>query len=293
MQLTTVSRLRSFSIGLLVVIFVSPVFGQDTNPFDEHVKAATAKGALARTNASGPDTNPFDEQDKAATAKGASARTSTARTGTAAPASTQTGDDDPFFAKPAKVSRPPTLREQIETKRIDIHERAEFTVGKLVKTIRKDYPTLNIIVSKNTVSSKIPPIELSNATILSVLYAMQAATESELSFEFLEPDENVICISRDPDIGPAPEATVSVFNVEEILKNTPEESFLSAVEIGLNMQGGSGSKVEMVLHKETKLMFVKGMYRQLETVQEIVDKLAEISLGRVNGGGGFGGGGPR
>lgn len=64
-----------------------------------------------------------------------------------------------------------------------------------------------------------------------------------------------------------------VFSVREILSQTEEEDLLSAIEIGLNLDGKESSAL-MKLHQETGLLFVKGSRDQLRLISDIVEQLA-------------------
>ena len=239
MQLTTFSRLRSFSIGLLVVISVTPLFGQeDSDPFG----GVTVSAADASTAAS------------------------------------------------KKEER--SLEERLQTSKIDIDVGSEFTVDGMVSTIRDTHPDLNIIVGRNCGDMKIPPMQLSDVSVMAALNAVEYATESEVMLEFVGPDESILCLVVDPSIGGPEKATMSVFNVKNILVDTPEESFLSAIEIGLKINGDSSKNLKMTLHKDTMLMFVKGLRAEKQIVELIVDQLGgEPQRQGSFGGGGFGGGG--
>lgn len=91
---------------------------------------------------------------------------------------------------------------------------------------------------------------------------------------------------------------LTVSSVASLLERIEEQSLLSAVEIGLEMQG-SGSNVTMKLHQETGLLFVKGPKSSVQLVHQVINELESSAFsgaggrggGRRGGIGGGGGGG--
>ena len=83
---------------------------------------------------------------------------------------------------------------------------------------------------------------------------------------------------------------LTVSSVADLLERIEEQSLLSAVEIGLEMQG-SGSNVTMKLHHETGLLFVKGPESSVELVHQVISELESSARNRGGGRGGGGRGG--
>lgn len=81
---------------------------------------------------------------------------------------------------------------------------------------------------------------------------------------------------------------VQVINGKQLLEKMAKEDLLSAIEIGMQMQGNVDA-IELKLHEQTGLLFVKGTQDNNQLVSQIV-----AELNKANGiafAGGFGGSG--
>ena len=155
---------------------------------------------------------------------------------------------------------------------------------------------LNIVIAKDARKVMIPSMFLKQVSVLSVLQAIQVATQGELRCDFAS--EGLIQIGRRPESNSA-KASVRVFNVGNIVDSSDkaEASLLSAIEIGLELVESSPEKISLKFHKETKLLFIRGSSTDIDIVMQVIDQV-EAGLSKPkpkhsdmeDDGGGFGAG---
>lgn len=157
--------------------------------------------------------------------------------------------------------------------KVDIEFTKRTKVTDFLESIQDQVSTpLNIVVSRDAYTIMIPPMKLKNVSVQAALNAATSATESELNWHFGD-DFEVINVQL--DIGYASETSevIKVLNAAHILEQTEEASLLSAIEIGLGMRTSSEREVTIKLHKETKLLFIKGVHDDIKVVLEIVNEI--------------------
>ncbi len=129
---------------------------------------------------------------------------------------------------------------------------------------------LNIVVTDSARDYVLPSIEIK--TTLDGAVGCLEACATEFQEVFVESDitgDLLFIIMRDHRDPPV----VQVMNVKAILVNVDKEDFVSAIGIGLEMAGGDPDGVDMKLHEETGLFFVKGPLDRIEVIQQIVQQL--------------------
>lgn len=184
------------------------------------------------------------------------------------------------------------LERTVRESKVDIEFVERTKVTDFLDNIQDQVSTpLNIVVSRDAYSIMIPPMRLKNVSVQAALNAATSATESELNWHFGD-DFEVINVMLDIGYASDSSDTIQVVNASEILEGTEEASLLSAIEIGLEMRASSERKVTIKLHKETKLLFIKGVYDDIKVVMQIVEKLGGEPWPQQGSGigGGVGGG---
>ncbi|MEL7496182.1 MAG: hypothetical protein AAFN77_01140 [Planctomycetota bacterium] len=177
-------------------------------------------------------------------------------------------------------------------------------------TIKRVETTLNVVVTESAKNFMLPEIQVTTNTqgVLNLLDALGGPDHQIMIQEMTQDNDDVIFVV---DIDTQLESEVAVINAKQLLETIEETDMLSAIEIGFQMQGRGGSQVELKLHKETGLLFVRGTYIQTQLVNNVIRELhasrglqtpnrgggAEGMMGGIGpgmsmgmGGGGFGGG---
>ncbi len=152
----------------------------------------------------------------------------------------------------------------------------------------------NIFIADSARNLQVPPVQVTT-NMQGALGILEMLSNGSNGFQQilvnLDPSETITVISVD---GVVP-LTVEVINSRQLLNHMKKESLLSAIEIGLQMLGDSGG-IELKLHEETGLLFVKGVEQKTELVRRIIEQLyvanAPVLQGRGMSGGGSGGGFP-
>ncbi len=146
---------------------------------------------------------------------------------------------------------------------------------------------LNIVVHPEIQDVVVPSIALKNVTVIGALNAVTIALSHSIELDSDDTDE-ILSITR--AAGYVPSSDVMVFNLKDVLKNTSQESFLSAVEIGIDMMGGSNADIKLKLHEETKVLFVKGSDQEIGLISNLVKEISGtgggLTYGDLLGGGG-------
>ncbi len=189
-----------------------------------------------------------------------------------------------------------SLEEKLQKYKVNIDVSRPLKVTEFIEQLQQsvsdEFGTpLNILVSRNAKSALIPKMRLREVSVYAVLNAAVIAAENEIAWDYSADDEEVIVINLDADYEYQSIETVTVVNVSDILQDTEEASLLSAIEIGLELRDSSKENVTIKLHKETRLLFVKGIEADINIVMKIVAELGGKPWSSKGGGGGFGGGG--
>ena len=141
----------------------------------------------------------------------------------------------------------------------------------------------NIVVTEAARDFQLPEIKISsNFKGVTNLLGMLGGRGAHISIEEIEEDDTLIYLI---DVSYDDEPEVHVINTRQLLGRLPEEDVLSAIEIGFQMQGRTQKKgIELKLHKETGLMFVRGTTNETSLVDNIVGELyASLGIQRVSG----------
>lgn len=154
----------------------------------------------------------------------------------------------------------------------------------MIKDATAGKEQLNIVVTENARDYRLPPIQV------------QASLEGAIGIiQGCSTDKNLVDVDTDPTgeiyivrVEYEDPLKFTVDNIKELLQMVDKESLLSAIEIGLEMQG-SGSAVTMKLHEETGLLFVKGPETSVEVVHQVIHELAKGAYESRGGGGARGG----
>ena len=152
----------------------------------------------------------------------------------------------------------------------------------------------NIFIADSARNLQVPPVQVTT-NMQGALGILEMLSNGSNGFQDilvdLDPSETITVISVD---GVVP-LTVEVINSKQLLNHMKKESLLSAIEIGLQMLGDAGG-IELKLHEETGLLFVKGVEQKTELVRRIIEQLYVANApglqGRGMSGGGSGGGFP-
>ena len=179
---------------------------------------------------------------------------------------------------------------------VDI-EGADLNVQQYIQAIQSQCPVhLNFVVMEEARKIKLPSIKLANVSAGAAINAMSVATEGLVTFEY-DDSGQIGYVSRQQGYVPANE--FSVLNLSGVLAVHNNESFLSAVEIGMEMMGSKNSSIQMKLHEQTKTLFLKGSPEEIYLIEKLVQQLtprrgAGGAIGGLIGGGsgrGLGSGG--
>lgn len=154
----------------------------------------------------------------------------------------------------------------------------------LVKDVTDGKEVLNIVVTESAENYKLPPVQV-RASIEGVIGVIEGCSTAK---NLIEVDTDVtgeVYIVRVEYEEPM---SFTVDSVKDLLEVVDQTALLSAVEIGLEMQG-SGSAVTMKLHEETGLLFVKGPESSVNLVHQVIDELEKGAHSGRGPGGGRGG----
>ena len=165
---------------------------------------------------------------------------------------------------------------------LDLHFSKPTALSEVIDEIRAQNE-INIVLAPDLNQVLVAPIQLKNISLSAVLSSLSIATGGEVEWKLAGSNEDVVWISRNPQFvnkkHKQPEVTVHVINASRILANQQisEASLLSALEIGLEMNNSSPDSVNLKLHKETKLLFMRASENDAGIVFEIVDRLEEMN----------------
>lgn len=168
------------------------------------------------------------------------------------------------------------------------------TIGEyvgLVRAIHDNSQPLNVVVTESAENFRLPSVN-AQTTLEGVLGVIEGCSTEANSVNVDTDNSGEVYIIRVEYQEPI---RFDVTSVKALLNDIPKESLLSAVEIGLEMQG-PGANVSLKLHEETGLLFVKGPESSVELVQTIIDQLeggVSREAGNAGGSDGRGGSGGR
>ncbi len=162
-------------------------------------------------------------------------------------------------------------------------EFAGGTVDEYVGMVRKAAAGTNIVITGMAGDFILPDIQLNKVPVDSALDCIVRASRDQLSMYY---SDHVVFVEDDRQ---PPTTGVTVINVKQLLASVDKADVLTAIEVGMEMQGEQPVKIELKLHEETGLLFVKGLHSQTHLVTEIVNQMMMgIPSGGLGGGGGFG-----
>lgn len=164
----------------------------------------------------------------------------------------------------------------------------EMSLKQFVQVLQEQSPIhLNVIVLDDAMDIRIPPMALTNVTAGAVINALRIATNELVTFDYDETGQ-VGFFGRSENYARSSEVTV--VNLKSVLNRFSNESFLSAIEIGIKMMGSDNSNLQMKLHEETSTLFLKGANNEINLVMQVVDQMskpeAEDHTGQLFGVGG-------
>jgi hypothetical protein len=163
---------------------------------------------------------------------------------------------------------------------------------------------VNVILDDSVREMKLPPIKFSNVPVDAAIQILERVNVKGARVN-IDRRESIYVITGQllfPPAGPQ-DVYTTVLSVREILDEYDQSDVLSAIEIGLKMMespstgntngpGSSEPLVDLKLHNETGLLFVKGTDEQLDLVSRITEQLEKGYGGRRAGGGTFSGATP-
>ena len=178
-----------------------------------------------------------------------------------------------FFVCP-NISTAQTTSDNSEKNKIEI----AFPGGPIadfVEMISRPYvengetKKLNVILKDSARSVRLPKIEIKTTMdgILSCLEAL-SGNDYQISIHRIGADNDVVLIN----VESMSELEVVVISAKKILGTLDEADVLAAIDIGFKMYGGT-PEIELKLHKETGLLFVRGNRSETQLVHDIVNEL--------------------
>ena len=150
-----------------------------------------------------------------------------------------------------------------------------------------DWP-LNIVLVDKARDFNLPPIKIRTNLDAAVQVLASCSSQYERLDVVRDREANVQFIrlrNSNPVI-------TEVLNVRSILEDMPHEDFSSAIAIGMEFAGGDSDEIDMKLHDETGLLFVKGPENKIMLVQRIINQLQPRGTGGFGRARGSSGGGP-
>ncbi len=195
-----------------------------------------------------------------------------------------------------------TFAQALETGEIKQTATINFSGGKLSEYIdlvrEKKLPAfnsegemqpMNIFITEDARNVRMPSVEMT--TTFDGFLGILSTISNERQKIIVDSTNDVTRISVDN----RNLTRVQVINAKQLLEKMDKEDLLSAIEIGMQMQGNEGA-IELKLHEQTGLLFVKGPHENTELVGQIVAELYQANgggfgAGSVRDGGGIGGSG--
>ena len=166
--------------------------------------------------------------------------------------------------------------ERVNEIKIDLKFDSPLVLTEFLELVQTQTPfPLNTVIQRGAENVMIPPMSLQQVSVKSVFDAVYQATEYELEWDF-EGDDQTCSIRLNPDYDGEPGRPLMVINVSRILQGRNLETLMSAIELGLQMQNdgkNQNEKVNLKLHEQTRLLFVKGTDAELDVVYQIVEQL--------------------
>jgi len=186
-------------------------------------------------------------------------------------------DDDMFADDTPRHDVALSLKQKLDDYRVSI-DFPEMSLEEFLHHLQDRLPSpINLIIRKGAHQIKVPRMRLKDVSLTSVFNAIFIATEYEVVFEMGDHEE-IGHIGRNENFEAS--RTVTVLNVSQILDGQDQTSLLSAIEIGLQMMGSSKSNVELKIHEETQLLFVKAKKDVTNVIIKIVTELGGVATRR-------------
>lgn len=174
------------------------------------------------------------------------------------------------------------LEERIAEEKIDLIIEEPTAVTEVVgKLIGRQARGINVVLDKLSRDVQVLPMRLESVSIQAALHAICHATDNQLEWDF-DGDGEYIYIAADSHFVDMNETKVHVINVSHILTRedlqNPQESMLSAIEIGLEMNNSSPKNLNVKLHGDTKLLFIRAGKSDADLVYGVLEQLGGESL---------------
>ena len=180
------------------------------------------------------------------------------------------------FAQENTIEEVGDFYNRVNEIKIDLKFDSPLVLTEFLELVQTQTPfPLNTVIQRGAENVMIPPMSLQQVSVKSVFDAVYQATEYELEWDF-EGDGEIISVRRNPDYDGEPGRPLMVINVSRILQGRNLETLMSAIELGLQMQNdgkNQNEKVNLKLHEQTRLLFVKGTDAELDVVYQIVEQL--------------------
>ena len=145
------------------------------------------------------------------------------------------------------------------------------SLGAFVKLVRQmndsEGKACQMVVTEGAKDYPLPEIEV-RTNVEGAIGIMEACSNETATIYVNPTSPNVLIVTVEREQQPQ---TV-VLNVQRILERVDQESMLSAISVGMEMLAPS-EKVQLKLHEETGLFFVKGSQASCRLVGEIVEQL--------------------
>jgi len=214
----------------------------------------------------------------------------------------QTPRDNPA-ATPAKPSAAaaaaPVVRDAtpISERRFDV-EFDGLNLAEAMDIMRQKLPDLNIVVPPSLNSAPIGLLKLRNVSVLGLVRAISAATDSRVEGQF-DDDSYLTFVSNDGI--PQPESVCRVLSLRQYLDGKKDDEMdrairdlnevveMARMHLEKSRPGVQMKTPEFSVHRATKLLIVVGSPESVSIVEEVVTAVSNGSVGPAFPGG-FGGG---
>ena len=182
------------------------------------------------------------------------------------------------FAQENTIEEVGDFYNRVNEIKIDLKFDSPLVLTEFLELVQTQTPfPLNTVIQRGAENVMIPPMSLQQVSVENVFDAVYQATEYELEWDFEgDGDGEIISVWRNPDYDGEPGRPLMVINVSRILQGRNLETLMSAIELGLQMQNdgkNQNEKVNLKLHEQTRLLFVKGTDAELDVVYQIVEQL--------------------
>lgn len=181
---------------------------------------------------------------------------------------------------PAIGQEPPIEKKrdlsQVKEKLLDEVEFPGGTTGEYIKLLQTKVP-LNCVISEPAVTFRLPEISLRLVTVADALEAMTYASSEVIYYNHSEGNAFLSIYLDDGFVAPS---HVIVRNLRHVLDVTQtEETVMSAIEMGLEMQSDGQPKLTVKYHPASGLLFARGTQSQLDIVEQVISELEQAGAG--------------